>query len=127
MRNPAARRSDCSGSHAQACFRAPAASFGASLAMIHVVFLAFLGAFLADFRAILADQVDEFAVARHEFGGKPAKGGAVDIQRHAARHMCRCRLLAAFGGAIVAGFCAGAAGLDAGLVMSVTHVYLSFS
>jgi len=94
--------------------------------MIHVMFLAFLGAFLANFRAILANQVDEFAVARHEFGGKPAKGSAVDIQRHAARHMCGCWLLAAFGSAIVAGLRAGAAGLDAGLVVSVTHVYLSF-
>jgi hypothetical protein len=110
-----------SGGHAQALLRTSVTGFRALLAMPHFVLLAFLGAHMADFRAILANQIDEFAVAHHEFGREPAKRGAIDIEGDATRHASRIGFLAAFGGAMVAGVRAGLAGIDAGLVMCVTH------
>jgi hypothetical protein len=89
--------------------------------MPHFMLLAFFGTHMANFRAILADQVDEFAVAHHEFGCEPAKRGTIDIERDTTRHAPRIWFLAAFGGAMVAGFRTGLAGVDAGLVKCVTH------
>lgn len=89
--------------------------------MAHVMLLAFLGAHMANFRAIFTNQIDEFAIAHHEFGRKTAKRGAIDIERDAARHARRTGLFTAFGGAVVAGVCAGLAGIDTGLIKCVTH------
>jgi hypothetical protein len=92
------------------------AGIGAGTAFGELVLFALVFARLADFRAILAYQVNKVAIACHEGGCQAAEIAAVGIQREAAGETTAFRFLAAGGGTAFAGFGAGQAGVDAGLM-----------
>ena len=92
------------------------AGIGARAAFGERVLLAFVLARLADFRAILAYQVDKVAIPGHEGGCQTAEIGAILIQRKAMGEPAAFGFLVTGGGAAIAGFGAGQAGIDAGLM-----------
>jgi heterodisulfide reductase subunit A-like polyferredoxin len=76
---------------------------------------AFFAAGLAHIRARLANGCSELAAATHVSGSHAADLRTVHIKRNAARHHFDVLLLQASRSAMVAGDCAGIAGIDAGL------------
>ena len=101
--------------HAAAFVRAAAAGLGAFLAVLGLMLAAFFAAGLAHIRARLANGGSELAAATHVGGSQAADLRAVHIKRNAARHHVDVLLPQARRSAVVAGDCAGMAGIDAGL------------
>ena len=100
---------------------AAAAGFGAVLAMLVFVLLAFRGAGVADLRAQAAHGGNLAGAAGHVGDGKVADLGAIHIGGDAVGHHFDVVLLKAGGRAMIAGDGAGLAGFDAGLVLLVAH------
>jgi len=72
--------------HPPALFSTSAASLGAALAVIHLVFGAFVSASLADIRAQTAKRLGEFTSPSHITGRHAANLCAIHVQLYAARH-----------------------------------------
>jgi len=72
--------------HPPALFSTSAASLGATLAVIHLVFCAFITASLADISAQTAKGLGEFTAPGHITGRQAANLCAIHIQLYAARH-----------------------------------------
>lgn len=74
-------------SHSATFLSAAAAGLGALPAVLHLaVFTAFLRAYIAHFRAGLADRSGELAAACHIGHREPANRGTVDVKLDAAGH-----------------------------------------
>ena len=105
-----------SGGDFQAEGGAVVAGIGAGATFGERVLFALVLAGFADFRAILAHQVVEFAVTRQEGGRQPTEIGTIGIQRETVGETAAFGFLAAGGGTALAGFGTGQAGIDAGLM-----------
>lgn len=116
----------CSARHPAAFFGAATACLRAFLAMGHLMLSAFVAAGFAHLRAGLADGSRHFAAARHVAGSEAADCRAIDVERNAARHRFRVGFLQAGYRAVVARERTGIAGIDAGLVLFVSHVSSGF-
>lgn len=82
---------------------------------------AFRAAGFADVRANLADVAGKFAAASHVTRGEPANRGAVDVEPDAFRHHFDVLLTKTGGCTVVARVCAAVTGLDARLMLLVSH------
>jgi hypothetical protein len=107
--------------HSLASIRAAAACFSALLAMVHLVFSAFVAACPADLRALPAECGREFAPTRHIRGGNAANLRAIHIHRNAARHHFDVLFGEACSSAMIACGSACVAGIDACLKVLVSH------
>jgi hypothetical protein len=90
--------------------------------MVRLVLAAFFAAGLADLGAQLTQLLGELATAGHIARGQTADCSAVHVQRDASRHHFHVLLLQARGRTVVASVGAGVAGVDAGLVLLVSHL-----
>src|SRR4051812_8164360 len=97
------------------------AGLGAPPAVVVRVARALVAARLAEVGAEAADGGRALAAARHRRRGELAGGGAIEIERDAARHHLDVLLLQARRRAVMAGRGAGVAGVDAVLVARVRH------
>lgn len=111
-------------SHASALLGTATARLRALLAVIVLVLGALVAAGLADFGADPADLGRYVATASHETRGQPADGRTVNVERDAAGHHLHVLFLQAGRRAVVASVGAGAAGVDARLVLFVSHLKL---
>lgn len=107
--------------HLAAFVGATAAGGRAILAMLGLVLGAFLGARVANVGAQLAHQMGVFGRTAHQLGGKAADGGAFIVERNAARHHARVRLLQARCGAGIACLCTLIACLNTRLKLTLHH------
>ena len=96
-------------SHSKAGIRTTLASFGAALAVVHVVFVALSGTTAAGLRTQRTDGVHVLTAPGNRRGGELAKVRALQIQRNATCHWlgiifvkAGCRALQAFRGTVVA-------------------------
>lgn len=101
--------------------RADMASAGASLTVIHGVLGTFFAARLADLYAQLAHLRHEFASAGHETSRDPADRSTVHVESDASGHHVCVGLLQARDRAVVTGFGAGIASVDAAFIHLVIH------
>ena len=90
--------------------------------MVALVPAAFFATGLANLGAQLAQRLGEITAASLAGGGHATDGGAVHVERNAARHHLHVRLLETRRRAVVAGIGAPIAGVDAGRVLLVGHV-----
>lgn len=113
----------CHLAHFPAGLRAPATRLGTFAAVIHVsgVFFALSSAGLADVGAKLANLLGELTTARHEANGRVTDLRAIAVETNALRHHFDVLLAQAGVGAMVAGYCAFLASLDAILVLLMCH------
>ena len=95
--------------HGKAGIRTTLASFGAALAVIHVVFAALSGATAAGLRTQRTDGMHVLTAPGNRRGGELAKVRTLQIQRNATCHWlgisfvkAGCRALQAFRGTVVA-------------------------
>lgn len=79
--------SNCNACHFAAFFRAMAAGFGATLAMVVMVFLTLRAAGIADFRADTAQIGCERRSSAHKGRRAPANFGTITIKTDAFRHL----------------------------------------
>lgn len=89
-------------SHPPAFFGTLAASLRAALAVIHLVFGAFIGARLANLCAKATKRMSEFTSSGHVTRRQAANLGAINIQLYAARHALDVLFREAGYGAVVA-------------------------
>ena len=89
--------------------------------MLMRMFFAFGATGVANLGTGVAQHCGEFAAARHCAGRQPAEGGAVDIERNAARHHFHVLFLQAGTRTNVAGIGAFIARVDTGGMAPATH------
>ena len=89
--------------------------------MIHFVLAAFTAAGGANFSAQGANSFRVLTASCHCSRCEGADASAVHVKRDAGRHAFHVLLMQAGGRAVVAGYCAGVAGFDAGIKFVVGH------
>lgn len=95
---------------------------GATLAMIPVVFAAFLSAGSADLGAQPAELLGELRIARHELRSQDADVTAIPVQANATFHHLDLILLQTCRRAVFAFLCALQARFDATSIFLVSHI-----
>jgi len=118
---PGARPMSGGRAHLPACRGAVATGLRATLAVVHLVLTAFLGAGRADVGAQGAELGRELTAARHEARRQAADLGAVDVRRNAARHHLDIVFAKTGSGALVTGQRARIAGVYTFLEIFVGH------
>jgi hypothetical protein len=109
-------------SHGLAFFSATLASIGAALAVVHVVFPAFLPASAADFSAEPAELFCKLRITRHELSSQNADVGAIPVQPDASFHHLYVVLLQARSRAMFALLSALQARFNTAFVFFVGHI-----
>jgi hypothetical protein len=117
-------RSGVDRGHFLAFLRATLAGVSAALAMIHLVFAAFLAAGAAEVGADPAQFLGKLRPARHESRRHSTEDCALMIQIDAARHFFDVLFLQTGAGAMLAFHRASVAGLDTALIFLVHNVLL---
>jgi hypothetical protein len=112
--------------HCLAFLRAAFARIGATLAVIHVVFTAFLAALSAYLSAQPAELFGELRVTGHELSSQNADVRAIAVEPDAPLHHFNIVLLQAGGRAVFTFLSALQARLDTTLIFFVSHISPSF-
>jgi hypothetical protein len=110
--------------HCFALLRAAFARVGAPLAVIHVMFAAFLAALSAYLSAQPAELFGELRVTRHEPRSQHANVRAIPVEPDAPLHHFNFVLLQAGGRAVFAFLSALQARLDTTSIFFVSHIFL---
>lgn len=98
-----------------------AAVLGAFFTMLRIVLVANLGAVLTNLCAKAADLWHTIASASHSGSGKAAGLRDIQVSLDAIRHGTWVWFRQARGGAVITGCCAGITGVDAALILFVSH------
>lgn len=118
-------RSGMDTGHLLAFVRAMVAGVGTALAVVRLVFAAFLAAFAADLRAQFTNHFRKLRSRRHESCGGGTDARAIAIERNTARHHLYILFFQAGAGAMFALRGAFVAGFDT-ILESLVHNSCSF-
>lgn len=107
--------------HLPAFLRTTLARFGASLAVIGFMLLAFRTARIADFGAKTADVVSELRAAAHQGRRAPADFGTIAVETNALGHLLDITLAQTRVGTMLARLCTFDTSIDTGCILFVSH------